>query len=210
MNLHINSQFSSSRREQVAQIIRDSILSGSLQPGDRIKEAEIANEIGVSRGPIREAIRQLEEEGFVISFPYKGTIVAELSDEEVIDVYIPIRISLESYAVKKACQNATEKDIDQLQQFVTRMITASKENQVSEIVEYNLLFHKYLISCSGTKSLEQVWNSIMNRIRLHFYKLGMDSNIDPVLHSQEHQDILDAIKQKDTKKAVALIEGHIR
>src|SRR5437763_486534 len=108
MQLELSRDLPSSRREQVANILRESIVSGKLKPGDRIREKEISDQLGVSRGPIREAIRQLEQEGLLISYPYKETVVAEMSDDEIMDVLIPIRIILETYSSKKACENITE------------------------------------------------------------------------------------------------------
>ncbi len=210
MNMHLPNQHLSSRREQVAEIIRESILKGVFKPGERIKELDIAEQLGVSRGPIREALRQLEEEGLIISYPYKGSFVAEISDEEIFDIFIPIRVTLETFAIKKACANPSPDMLQELQEYVTQMIESVNRNDLTGVVENNLLFHKCLVANSGYKSLEQIWNSIMNRIRLHFYKLGMDLNIERSKDAWEHQEILDAIKNKDSRKAVQLLQEHIK
>lgn len=208
MLIDIGKDFPSSRREQVANIIRDSILSGFLKPGERIREKELSEKLGVSRGPIREAIRQLEQEGLLVSYPYKETVVAEISDQETKDVLIPIRIILETYSAEKACENLTEKDIQQLESYVSNMIKGSEDRDLPRMVENNLLFHQYIVSLSRSKSLELIWSSIMNRIRFHFYHLGSD--LDLADDTRDHQHILEALKSRDAKKAVELLKMHIK
>jgi DNA-binding GntR family transcriptional regulator len=208
MLVDIGKDMLSSRREQVANIIRDSILSGLLKPGERIREKELSDQLGVSRGPIREAIRQLVQEGLLISYPYKETVVAEISDEETKDVLIPIRMILETYSVEKACENLTEKDIEQLELYTNNMRQATEKNDLPRLVENNLLFHQYIVSLSKSQSLELIWFSIMNRIRLHFYHLRSEAEVANDI--VEHQNIVHALKSRDAKKAIVLLKNHIK
>ena len=83
-----------SRRDQVVEVLRNAIISGAYEPGERLVEATLSQELGTSRGPVREALRQLEHEGLVTSFPYRGAVVLGVSDEEVQEVLIPIRLTL--------------------------------------------------------------------------------------------------------------------
>ncbi|MFZ4451595.1 GntR family transcriptional regulator [Salibacterium aidingense] len=211
MKIEIDKHLPSSRREQVFIRIRDAILTGEIQPGERIREKEIAELFGVSRGPIREAIRQLEQEGLVHSFPYKETVAATFTEEEIHDVFIPIRIILESNAIKRfEKEPIQDEDLQQLQHFVDQMVEAGEHEDLPTLVENNLNFHKYLVTLSGSKSLEQIWNSIINRIRIHFYKLGQQLDTTLKDHALEHQEIINAIEAQDMDRAITLLEKHIK
>src|SRR5512133_855946 len=98
----------SPRREQVVEVLRDAIVAGTLEDGERLIEDKIARELKTSRGPVREALRQLEHEGFVVSYPYRGAVVLGVSDEEVQHVLIPIRLTLERFCFLKALERMTD------------------------------------------------------------------------------------------------------
>src|SRR6476659_7823713 len=104
----------SRRREQVVAALRDAIVAGQLEDGERLIEDKIARELKTSRGPVREALRQLEHEGFVVSYPYRGAVVLGVSDEEVQDVLIPIRLTLERFSFDKAIERMSETDFAEL------------------------------------------------------------------------------------------------
>lgn len=202
----------SSRREQVSNVIREAILKGDLKPGEKLKEIELSEKMKVSRGPIREALRQLEQEGYVISYPYKGTVVANLlSEEEVSKVLIPIRITLEQYSLKKAFENNLDTHIQRLEALTYKMKSAAEINDVVTVVENNLLFHQYIVSITDSPSLEQIWQSIINRIRYHFYKLGVDQGEEGLKKDvEEHIQIVDALKDKKIDEALDLLSHHIK
>jgi DNA-binding GntR family transcriptional regulator len=96
------------RGQQVVEILRNAIIMGTYEPGERLIEASLSTELGTSRGPVREALRQLENEGLVMSFPYRGAVVLGVSDEEVQEVLIPIRLTLERYSFSHALDRMTE------------------------------------------------------------------------------------------------------
>jgi len=202
----------SSRREQVANILREAILKGEIKPGEKLKEVELSNEIGVSRGPIREAIRQLEQEGYIISYPYKGAVVANLlSEEEVSQVLIPIRITLEQHSLKKAFEGDLDKHINELEFFTNKMKIAAKNKDVGAVVENNLLFHQYIVSTTNLPSLEQIWQSIINRIRHHFYNLGQKQGKEGLMKDiDEHVQIINALKENNIEEALRLLTAHIK
>lgn len=211
MKIEMNANFPASRREQVANIIRDAIITGELKPGDKIREKEISEKLAISRGPIREAMRQLVEEGLLISYPYKETVVAELSDDEIINVFIPIRVIVEKQSILKACENLQDEQINTLQDYADKMIDFYHKRDFPNLAECNILFHKYIVSLSGSKSLEHVWNSITNRIRIHFHNLGLKLDIATLeKDAMEHQEIIDALKERNVEKACRLIEKNIK
>lgn len=202
----------SSRKEQVANILREAILKGDIKPGEKLKEVELSNQMGVSRGPIREAISQLEQEGYIVSYPYKGSVVANpLSDEEVSQVLIPIRITLEQHSLKKAFEGDMDKHIKTLESITNKMKTAAENNDIKEVVENNLLFHQYIVSTTNLPYLEQIWQSIINRIRFHFYKLGQNQDKEELMKDvDEHFQIIEALKEKNIDEALRLLTIHIK
>lgn len=210
MSLNIG-RLPSSRREQVANLLREAILKGDLKPDDKLKETELSEKIGVSRGPIREALRQLEQEGYVISYPYKGTVVAHFNDEEVTEILIPIRNILENYALKKVIEKDLDTHIEKLEYYTAKMHDGLINNDVSKIIENNLLFHEYLVTASDSSTLEQIWKSIMSRIRHHFYNLGKIQNKEELYKDiTEHNQIIDALKSKEVDDALQLLSKHIK
>ena len=102
------------RGQHVIELLRTAIISGRFEPGDRLIESALSTEFGTSRGPVREALRQLENEGLVMSFPYRGAVVLGVSDEEVQEVLIPIRLTLERYSFVRALPTMTEDDFAEL------------------------------------------------------------------------------------------------
>src|SRR5215216_6109242 len=104
----------SPRREQVLEVLRDAIMIGRYADGERLIEERIARELMTSRGPVREALRQLEHEGLVVSYPYRGAVVLGVSDEEVQQVLIPVRLTLERFSFTKAIERLAEADFAEL------------------------------------------------------------------------------------------------
>src|SRR6476620_9415352 len=109
------------RGQQVVEILRSAIIMGTYEPGERLIEATLSTELGTSRGPVREALRQLENEGLVVSYPYRGAVVLGVSDEEVHEVLIPIRLTLERFSFTKAVALMTEADYGELAKEVWQM-----------------------------------------------------------------------------------------
>jgi DNA-binding GntR family transcriptional regulator len=167
-SFRFNEQKSVSLRHRIADDIRKAILEGNLKPGDRLIEQEMSKQMGVSRGPIREAFRVLELEGLIISQPFKETVVAEFSAEEVVEVLIPIRLTVESYAMRKALPLFTLDDFNYLEECVDSMRINGRDDNILKLVESDLAFHEYIVTKSDNANLISIWKSIFYRIRLHF------------------------------------------
>lgn len=203
-------QVNVSLRERVTNDLRDAILNGNIEPGQRIKEMEIAEQMGVSRGPVREAIRQLEREGLLISQPYKETVVADLKAEEVKDVLIPVRYHLEMFVIQKYLDEMDDAFFARLQEIVDEMERLSGGNDKLRLVELDILFHQAILELAGERTVFLAWNSILNQIRLHFSKnihYFKTENLSP-----DHQLLLDRLKSKDIgeiqKEMVRHLKGH--
>src|SRR5688572_31652651 len=129
------------RAQQIADVLRTSIIAGRFEPGERLIETALSAELGTSRGPVREALRQLENEGLVMSFPYRGAVVLGVSDEEVQEVLIPIRLTLERYSFVHAAERMTDADFAELGKQIWAMEQAEKAGDLEKIVEADLRFH---------------------------------------------------------------------
>lgn len=195
------------RGQQVVEILRSAIIMGTYEPGERLIEATISAELGTSRGPVREALRQLENEGLVLSFPYRGAVVLGVSDEEVQEILIPIRLTLERYSFSHALERMTDDDIAELGKQVWVMEQAAAVGDLARHVEADLRFHEIVISASGQTHTVQIWRSIWPRIRAYFYRYGRGQDLARMV--DEHRDLLAALQARDRDRMLALLEQHI-
>lgn len=203
-----NEQKATSLRHKITDDIRRAIFQGKLSPGDRLREVEISKQMGVSRGPVREAIRMLEQEGLLISLPYKETTVAEISGEEVRHVLNPIRIILETYAISKALPGIDEQELAHLESYIVAMKEAAEQHNLDKIVESDLAFHEYVIGLAGMPGLMGTWTSIYNRIHLHFLIQGKAyTDLNDLW--KEHERLLQAIRTRDMEQIREVWSEHI-
>ena len=186
------------RGQQVVEILRSAIITGSYEPGERLVEATLSTELGTSRGPVREALRQLENEGLVMSFPYRGAVVLGVSDEEVQEVLIPIRLTLERYSFTHALERMTEADFAELGKQVWLMEQAAAADDLARVVEADLRFHEIVISASGQTHTVQIWRTIWPRIRAYFYRYGRHSNLTTMV--DEHRHLLVALQSGESTR----------
>ena len=195
------------RGQQVVEILRSAIIMGGYEPGERLIEATLSTELGTSRGPVREALRQLENEGLVMSFPYRGAVVLGVSDEEVQEVLIPIRLTLERYSFAHALERMTDSDFAELGKQVWLMEQAAAADDLSRIVEADLRFHDIVISASGQTHTVQIWRTIWPRIRAYFYRYGRGKDLTTMV--EEHRELLTALQSRDPALMLAQLERHI-
>lgn len=208
-NFTFEEQKNTSLRHKITDDIRKAIFSGHLLPGTRLREVEMSKQMGVSRGPIREAMRMLEQEGLLISQPYKETMVSDISREEVVHVLIPIRLTLEQFAVKKALDLLDDSHYAKLQSIIDKMREAANRQDIAQIADYDLQFHAYLVELSGMSNIISIWNSIYNRIRLHFITQARTYD-DLIKLCQEHETLLEAIKLGNENDICAALTEHIQ
>ena len=198
-----------SLRQRVASEIRTAILRGELKSGDRIIESMVAEQMEISRGPIREALCQLEKEGLITTEPYRHTTVAHVCEEEIREVLFPARRLIEAFALKKVLDKLTEEDYNNLDKIIKEMRSGAAQNDLPTVVEKDVEFHFYLLNISGNKSLVQLWQGMTTRIRIHFYKANLDNpNLNSVVI--EHEQLFEALLTKDPKLVSKVLEEHIR
>jgi DNA-binding GntR family transcriptional regulator len=191
----------------VVEALRDAIVAGTLEDGERLIEDKIARELKTSRGPVREALRQLEHEGFVVSYPYRGAVVLGVSDEEVREVLVPVRLVLEKYSFPKAAARMTDDDFAEVAKEVWQMAEAARTNDLERSVEADMRFHEILLDHANQPHTAQVWRSIAPRIRAYFYRYGRRADLERISH--EHGDLLAALQTRDADTIGAALEAHI-
>ena len=195
------------RGQQVIETLRTAIISGRFEPGDRLIESALSTQLGTSRGPVREALRQLENEGLVMSFPYRGAVVVGVSDEEVHEVLIPIRLTLERYSFARALEKLTDDDFAELGKQIWLMEQAGKANDLLKLAEADLGFHEIVITASGQLHTVQIWRTIWPRIRAYFYRYESFRSFEQTV--DEHRTLLAALQTRDPKIVLAQLERHI-
>ena len=177
-------------REQVKDVLLHRIVSGQLKPGERLVETRIANELGTSQAPVREALRDLELLRLVESEPFRGARVREFGDEELIEVY-PVRAALEDLAAREAALRL-EGDVTVLEREVEAMRTAARRGDVNALARHDIAFHRLMVEAAGNQILEQVWKSlgVEGRITISLY----GTYVEPEEAAELHVPILDAIR----------------
>jgi len=195
-------------RAEITAALRLRIIDGTFSPGIRISEDWIAGEMGVSRGPVREAIRELESEGLLQVHPYRGTFVNEISTSELRNTLIPIRLILEQQACAVALKNMEEVDFLFLSEIVEKMRAAAKVKSLDTLVDLDIQYHQYLMDLSKQYHAIQLWNTIQPRIRVGFYRLGLRHS-DYQEITTEHENLLEALRSKNPKIVFPALEHHI-
>lgn len=194
-------------RDVVFNTLRQAILRGEMEPGERLMEIQLAQKLGVSRTPIREAIRKLELEGLVIMIPRKGAEVAHITEKDMRDV-LEVRSTLEELVVQLAIKNVAEEKLDELRAANRVFESAVVSKDVVNIVEADVKFHDILYSMTNNPRLIQIINNLreqMYRYRLEYVK---DARTHSILIS-EHNDIIKQIKEKNVDVARKVIHQHI-
>jgi DNA-binding GntR family transcriptional regulator len=194
--------------ESVADSIKRAIFNGNLPPGEQINQAQIANQLGTSRGPVREALRQLEKEGLIKNVPYKGAFVIDISPEYIEELY-GIRRALEGFAIECAIKRATPEDLEALENTVMEMRQAAEASNLQLTRELDLQFHRLVCKSAHHNLLIQLWKSLEAGLRLCLAH-GHSAYKDPLEIVGTHPDILAAIRSRDAEKAHQLLTEHIQ
>jgi DNA-binding GntR family transcriptional regulator len=198
----------SSLRQRVLQMLREAIITGQFQPGNRLVEEELCQQMGISRGPLREALRQLEQEGLVVSFPYRATEVIGVSDEEVRDVLVPIRLTLERFAFRHALPLLSEADFSELAELVRTMRQAGQAGDLARVVEADVKFHELVLGRSNQPHCLQIWRTISPRVRAYFYRCGPRHQALTDI-ADEHRDLIAAMRTRDIERVLVVLDPHI-
>ena len=197
----------STLREKVVEEIRKDILKGVYKPGQRINESEIAVRCGISRGPVREALRQLEQEGLITYSINRGCSVADLTKEDIWELYT-LRAELEGLAIKWTHGKLSEEDVFQLKQCISNMKEAGEKGDVHEILKQDHLFHEIIIRLPKRKNIYKLWTSLNSPANALYLK-AIDSRIKPLNSiSDFHQELFENLIKDDENLALESIQKH--
>lgn len=192
-------------REQVKELLLERILSGRYKPGERLVETRIAQELGTSQAPVREALRDLELLRFVESAPFKGTWVREVSEEELAEIY-PVRAAIEEVAAREAARRL-EGDVSALEAELAAMRRAADAGDLHEQVEHDVNFHRLIVEASGNQILIDVWRSL--RVEARTIITALKTGIDRHELVDMHVPILEAIRSGDPDQAGRAVRDHV-
>ncbi len=195
-------------RDVVFQTLREAILKGELKPGERLMELQLASKLGVSRTPIREAIRMLEQEGLAVTVPRKGAEVAKMTEKNMEDV-LQIREALDDLAVQTACSKMTEEQLVELTLAKKNFENAIQAGNLKKIVEFDVEFHDIIYKATDNPKLVAMLNNLREQIYRYRVEYLKEKENYPRL-IKEHEAILNALRQKDRDGAVGYMRGHIR
>ena len=187
--------------------LREAILSGKFQPGERINQKQLTEELGISIIPLREAFKQLQAEGFVSIIPHRGAYVNELSRQEIEDVYL-IRIELEKLAARLASKRLTQKDVKKMQTLFARMETATRRNDYKSLFDLNRKFHFTVYQACNRPLLLELLNDLWDRSS-RYRTIQTHDSARAKEELGEHRPILEACQQDNKKDLPKTIQFNV-
>ncbi len=195
-------------RDVVFQTLRTAILRGDLKPGERLMELQLADQLGVSRTPIREAIRMLEQEGLAIMIPRKGAEVAQMSEKDVDDV-LQIRCALEELAVRLSCHNMTLDDLRKLALARDRFAEMTKTENIQDIATADMNFHDIIYEASENPKLQALMTNLREQVYRYRVEYLKNPSVYPAL-IREHEQLYEAIRNRHAEEAAEIIRQHLQ
>jgi len=193
--------------DEIAAELRQSILSGRLKPNTRLYEKELAEQLGVSRGPLREALHLLEGEGIISSTTGHGSYVNSFSARKVAELY-SVRLILEQEAIRLAARRATDKQLKELEQILNDMLQAGRKGQADKVVELDLQYHAKIWELADHQLLNQILNGLSSQIRAY---IAVHTSLYEDLASsiETHKGLFNALKARDEEASAALMHQHL-
>ena len=196
-----------SLRSQIFHTIREDILKGRYKENDELREVTLGNELGVSRTPVREALRQLELEGLVTIIPNKGAYVRGISEKDVRDIYL-IRSTIEGLCIRMASGHMTKEIFEELEETIMRAEFHLAKGNLDNFTELDGKFHEILYQASGSRMLEHVLSDFHKYTQLsRGHSVKEEARAQKTL--EEHKEIIAALKENDVAKAESLANKHV-
>lgn len=195
-----------STREQITQYLLERILDGTYKPGERLIELNIANELNTSQAPVREALRYLEAMRVVVTEPYKGTRVREVTDREL-EESSQVRVALEELGAELAAP-MLKGNIARVAEESKQFMKAAKQKDVQKYSQHDIEFHRLIMEASGNQLLLSIWESVVleTRFRRTLSRIGEDQLVE---FGEAHLPVIDALNEGDGKKAASILKNLI-
>jgi DNA-binding GntR family transcriptional regulator len=191
-------------REQIRELLLERILKGELQSGDRIVELQLAQELGTSQAPVREALRELQSLGFVEHEPYRGTRVRRITEEELAEIY-PVRAALEELAAQEAASRLDGK-VGELETEFEAMREAEGRDDLQDLAAHDATFHRLIVEAAGNKVLLDTWRTLRVEARVVVTVLKTDIDLHEL--AELHRPLLEALKEGSPEKAGEALRQH--
>lgn len=208
VDFHMNMDEYLPLRDVVFNALRQAILYGKLQPGERLMEITLANQLGVSRTPVREAIRKLENEGLVLMIPRKGAQVAPITEKDLNDV-LEVRLGLEELAMICACERVTQEQLEEIRVAQEKFEATLQDSELPHLAKADEDFHELIYQVTGNRRLMQIIHNLreqMYRYRVEYLK---DANVGRTLN-EEHKELYHALEDRDATHAIECMKRHIK
>lgn len=206
-NLQMNSDEFLPLRDVVFNTLRQAILTGEMKPGERLMEIHLANKLGVSRTPIREAIRKLELEGLVTMIPRRGAEVAEITEKSLKDV-LEVRRTLDALSVELACDRINDEELEALRAACLKFEEATKTKDARVIAKADVSLHDIIVKATGNQRLIQLVNNLSEQMYRYRFEYIKDESGHATL-IEEHRIIYESIRKKDKETAANTAKLHI-
>lgn len=194
--------------DQVSTLLVRELIFGRLQPGQRINEAELARQLGISRNPIREAIRRLEERGLLVAVPRKGTFVRTFLHSDIDEIF-SFRVVVERFAMEQALPQMTDADIDRIAGFVDSMVAAANANDEIALVENDLAFHLEICRLSKNRQTLHAFTNIQAEVQM-LITMAERQFESQMAAAVDHWPVVEALRTRNPQKAMDAIRDHIR
>ncbi len=194
-------------RDVVFNTLRQAILTGELKPGERLMEIHLANRLGVSRTPIREAIRKLELEGLVIMIPRRGAEVAQITEKSMSDV-LEVRRALDALSAKLACERISPEELEKLKEACDTFEKTVQGGDLKEIAQADVALHDIIIHATGNMRLLQLVNNLSEQMYRYRFEYIKDASMHQTL-IEEHRQIFESLSARDAAAAAAAVTLHI-
>ncbi|HEX3030102.1 MAG TPA: GntR family transcriptional regulator [Clostridia bacterium] len=195
-------------REVIFNTLREAIIVGELKPGERLMEVQLAEKMGVSRTPVREAIRKLELEGLVEMLPRKGAHVADLSVKDLMDV-LEVRASMDGLATALSAARITDEEIKELKNIHNQFANYVEKDNLKGSIKKDVEFHDIIYRSSRNDKLIQITNNLREQIH-RFRVIYLKDYVSPKELVREHEEIYDSIAKRDVERAHKIAEEHIK
>lgn len=191
-------------REQIVEQLRKEVLAGEIAEGQSLREQHLATRFGVSRGPIRDALLQLTQEGLLIAEPNRGVRVNRGPSLAIQPLVVETRRRIERFAMERLCDRLTNDDVRQLDEIVAQMKVACERNDLTETIDRDLAMHRWIVERVGDADLTALWLQVIVRMRLRYtrHKSLLDA-------WREHRAVVDALRKGDRVAALAALEANI-
>ena len=194
-------------RERIVDMIRTAIVKGELKPGERISEQGLAERFGISRTPIREAIRQLDSEGFLTVIPRRGAVVTPITEKDVRDFYA-IKGVIEGYAARIAAEKLTDTEIARMEALNEQLEKYTEDGKVKGMFKSHNEIHEIFVRACGNEKLYQITKNLVQQFQRFRIALSIFGGASQSVH--QHRKIIDAFKNRDAAEAERLVWEHAR